>query len=79
MKTKGSTVWMYTAMFAAVLMLASCGNSQKKRERAEKRAMEQQIPVGTVVESETVVVEVDSIVPDSVAVQNRMNTPKRTK
>lgn len=78
MKTKASSVWMYTAMAVTILFMASCGNSQKKREReAERRAVEQQVPVGTVVESETVVVEVDSLVPDTTKVKRV--TPKRTK
>lgn len=51
-------------MFAAMLMLASCGNSHK-RKVVGREAMEQQVPQGTIIESQTVVVEVDSIVPDT--------------
>lgn len=79
MKTKGSSIWMYTAMLAVSVLIASCGNSHKKNERAaERQATEQQMPSGTVVESETIVVEVDSIVPDTMGVNNR-TTPKRNR
>lgn len=75
MKTRGSSVWMYVTMVAAVFFLASCGNSQKKNGQAT----EQQMPAGVVVETETVVVEVDSIVPDSSVVKKNVTTPKKTK
>lgn len=79
MKTRNSSVWMYTAIVAGVLLVASCGNSQKKRERAaERQATEQQVPTGTIVESETVVVEVDSIVPDTMTGRNA-TTPGNTR
>lgn len=78
MKTKASSLWMYTAMAVTILFMASCGNSQKKKERAaEMRATEQQMPAGTVVETETVVIEVDSLVPDTTKIQKI--TPKKTK
>lgn len=63
MKTKSSSVWMFTAMAAVVLFMASCGNSQKKKEKAaEKRMSEQPMDTVSVYESETVVV-VDSLDP----------------
>lgn len=46
----------------ATLMFASCGNSQKNKVQSGKQA---QAPVGTVIEESEVVVEVDSITPDS--------------
>ena len=48
---------------AAILMFASCGNSQKSKVQSGKHVQE---PVGTVVEESEVVVEVDSITPDSI-------------
>ena len=47
---------------AATLMFVSCGNSQKNKVQSGKQVQE---PVGTVVENSEVVVEVDSITPDS--------------
>ena len=47
---------------AATLMFVSCGNSQKSKVQSGKQVQE---PVGTVVEESEVVVEVDSITPDS--------------
>jgi len=70
MKAKISTVWMYTAIAVFVLLMASC-NSQGKKEREEERQerrIERQMPAGDVIETETVVVEVDSLIPDSAAV-----------
>lgn len=79
MKTKSYSVWMYTAMIAVILVMASCGNSQKKKEReaerAERRTAVQQ-PTETVVETETMIIAVDSLAPDST--KNRV-TPRRTK
>ena len=46
----------------ATLMFVSCGNSQKNKVQSGKQVQE---PVGTVVEESEVVVEVDSITPDS--------------
>ena len=48
---------------AAILKFASCGNSQKNMVQSGKQVQE---PVGTVVEESEVVVEVDSITPDSI-------------
>lgn len=80
MKTRGYSIWMYTAIAMAMIFMASCGNSKKREERrAEKRASEQVVPAGAVVESETVVVEVDSIVQDSAAMKKNMVTPRKTK
>lgn len=74
MKTKSSSVWMFTAMAAMVLFMASCGNSQKKKEKAaEKRMSEQPMDTVTFYESETVVV-VDSLDP-----QKNVATPEKTK
>ena len=47
---------------AATLMFVSCGNSQKNKVQSGKQVQE---PVGTVVEESEVVVELDSITPDS--------------
>ena len=47
----------------ATLMFVSCGNSQKNKVQSGKQVQE---PVGTVVEESEVVVEVDSITPDSI-------------
>ena len=47
---------------AATLMFVSCGNSQKSKVQSGKQVQE---PVGTVVEESEVVVEVDSITPDT--------------
>lgn len=47
---------------AATLMFVSCGNSQKSKVQSGKQVQE---PVGAVVEESEVVVEVDSITPDS--------------
>lgn len=80
MKTKCSSLWIFTVLAAVVLMMASCGNSQKKRERAaERRGTEQALDTVTVYESETVVVTIDSLAPDSAAVRQNVATPKRTK
>ena len=46
----------------ATLMFVSCGNSQKNKVQSGKQVQE---PVGAVVEESEVVVEVDSITPDS--------------
>ena len=46
----------------ATLMFVSCGNSQKNKVQSGKQVQE---PVGTVVEESEVVVEVDSITPNS--------------
>lgn len=70
MKTKSSSVWMYAAMVVVVLFMASC-HSNKKKEREERRIEQRQMPAGEVIETETVVVEVDSIVPDSSMNRNR--------
>ena len=69
MKTKGSTAWVFTTMVAVVLFMAACGNSQKKKEQAKVQATE----------SETVVIAVDSIAPDSAAMKQKAPTPKKTK
>ena len=80
MKTKGSTAWVFTTMVAVVLFMAACGNSQKKKEQAKVQATEQPADSVTVIESETVVIAVDSIAPDSVATKKAaVNTPKKTK
>ena len=78
MKTKGSTAWVFTTMVAVVLFMA-CGNSQKKKEQAKVQATEQPADSVTVIESETVVIAVDSIAPDSAAMKQKAPTPKKTK
>lgn len=79
MKTRSSSVWMFTAIAAVVLVMAACGNSQKKKEKAAEQQMsEQPMDSVTVIETETVIV-VDSLAPDSAAVQKKMTTPKKTK
>lgn len=79
MKTKISKAWVYTTMVAAVLFMASCGNSQKKKEQARIQATQQPVDSVTVIESETVVIAVDSIAPDSVVTRQQTVTPKKTK
>ena len=74
MKTKGSTAWVFTTM-----VMAACGNSQKKKEQAKVQATEQPADSVTVIESETVVIAVDSIAPDSAAMKQNAPTPKKTK
>ena len=78
MKMK-SSVWIYTLIAAVGLSLAACGNSQKKKEKAvEKKMAEQPQDTLTVIESETVVV-IDSLAPDTTAMQKNAPTPKKTK
>lgn len=80
MKTKNSSVWMYSIMVVAILFMASCGNSQKKKQQVEQKTKaEQPIDSVTVIESETVVVAVDSIAPDGSVVKKNVTTPKKTK
>ena len=62
MKTFGRIGWICMEAVAATLMFVSCGNSQKSKVQSGKQVQE---PVGTVVEESEVVVEVDSITPDS--------------
>ena len=62
MKTFGRIGWICMVAVAAILMFASCGNSQKNKVQSGKQVQE---PVGAVVEESEVVVEVDSITPDS--------------
>ena len=62
MKTFGRIGWICMVTIVAGLALASCGNSQKNKVQSGKQVQE---PVGTVVEESEVVVEVDSITPDS--------------
>lgn len=79
MKTRSSSVWMYTALAALVLSVAACGNSQKKKEKAaEKQMATQPMDTVTVIESETVIM-IDSLAPDSTAVKNNTTSPKKTK
>lgn len=80
MKTRNSSVWMYSIMVVAILFMASCGNSQKKKQRDEQKTKaEQPMDSVTVIESETVVVAVDSIAPDGSVVKKNVTTPKKTK
>ena len=59
MKTFGRIGWICMMAVAATLMFVS---SQKNKVQSGKQVQE---PVGTVVEESEVVVEVDSITPDS--------------
>lgn len=79
MKMKGL---VYIAVAALAFSFAACGNSQKKREREEQRIerrMERQPQTDAVVETESVIVEVDTILPDTVMRQTTVRAPKRTK
>ena len=62
MKTFGRIGWVYMMTVVAALVLASCGNSQKSKVQSGKQVQE---PVGTVIQESEVIVEVDSITPDS--------------
>ncbi|RHR75088.1 hypothetical protein [Odoribacter sp. AF15-53] len=62
MKTFGRIGWVYMMTIVAALALASCGNSQKSKVQSGKQVQE---PVGTVIQESEVIVEVDSITPDS--------------
>ena len=62
MKTFGRIGWVYMVTVVAALALASCGNSQKSKVQSGKQVQE---PVGTVIQESEVIVEVDSITPDS--------------
>lgn len=62
MKTFGRIEWVYVMTVVAVLMFASCGNSQTKKVDSGK-----QEPTGVVIQESEVVVEIDSIAPDSTA------------
>lgn len=74
MKTKSSSVWMFTLMVALLISMAACGNSQKKKDKAAEQPMD----TVTVIESETVVV-MDSVAMDTTAVPNNVAAPKKTK
>ena len=63
MKTFGRIGWICMMVVTATLMFVSCGNSQKNKVQSGKQVQE---PVGAVVEDSEVVVEVDSITPDSI-------------
>ena len=56
MRTFGRIGWICMMAVTVIWMFVSCGNSQKNKV---------QEPVETVVEESEVVVEVDSIAPDS--------------
>ena len=62
MKTFGRIGWVYMMTVVAALALASCGNSQKSKVQSGKQVQE---PVGTVIQESEVIVEMDSITPDS--------------
>ena len=62
MKTFGRIGWVYMMTVVAALALASCGNRQKSKVQSGKQVQE---PVGTVIQESEVIVEVDSITPDS--------------
>ena len=67
MRTFGKIGWVYVATIVAGLVLASCGNSQKSKVQGKQT----QQPAGAVIEESEVVVEVDSIVPDSTTVKQK--------
>lgn len=85
MRTKGCFNWTYIAIAAIAISVAACGNSQKKKEKEKEREQAKQTAIQpqdsvTIIESETVIVAVDSIAPDSVATKKAtVNTPKKTK
>ncbi|MDE5610679.1 MAG: hypothetical protein K2I90_01500 [Odoribacter sp.] len=76
MKTRNSSMWIWTLIAAVGLSLSACGNSQKKRGNATERNMAEQ-PVNTIsyIETQTVVV-VDSLAPDSTTMQKTVDVPK---
>lgn len=79
MKTKGCSKLAYIAVAVIALSVAACGNSQKAKEQAKQMAEQPKDSV-TVIETETVVVTVDSIAPDSTAAKKAIvNAPKKTK
>lgn len=79
MKTRGSVKLVYILLAVGALSLAACGNSQKKKDQAVQKAEQPKDSV-TVIETETVVIAVDSIAPDSTAAKKAVvNTPKKTK
>ncbi len=65
MRTFGRIGWIYMVAIVAGLVLASCGNSQKNKVQGKQT----QQPAGAVIEESEVVVEVDSIAPDSTTVK----------
>lgn len=79
MKTKDFTALGFTTLIAVVLFMVACGNSQKKKEQAKVLVTEQPADSVTLIESETVVIAVDSILPDSAAMKPNALTPKKTK
>ena len=62
MSTFGRIGWICMMAVTVLWMFVSCGNSQKNKVQSKKQVQE---PVETVVEESEVVVEVDSIAPDS--------------
>ncbi|MBC5623649.1 hypothetical protein AALK14_04380 [Butyricimonas hominis] len=66
MRTFGRIGWICMVTIVAGLALASCGNSQKSKVQSGNQAQQ---PAGAVIEESEVVVEVDSIAPDSTAVK----------
>lgn len=72
MKTNGKLKFMYVAVAALAISLASCGNKQKK---AEDQAAQQDSV--TVIQTETVIVSVDTVTPDSAAMPAK--APEKTK
>lgn len=67
MRTFGRIGWIYMVAIVAGLVLASCGNSQKSKVQGKQT----QQPAGAVIEESEVVVEVDSIAPDSTTVKQK--------
>lgn len=73
MKTKGNFRLTYIVIAMIALSLAACGNN-RKRQTERERGRVQPLDTVTVIESESVVVSVDTIVPDSMVVKKNTNT-----
>lgn len=87
MRTKGNFKLVYILFAVLALSLAACGNSKKKSAQTQQTTQQPQDSV-TVIETETVVIAVDSIAPDSTKAKKAMSaapakaaekTPKKTK
>lgn len=79
MKTKGSSILSFAVMAMVGIFMASCGNSQKRNERRIERQIERSMPAETVVETETVVIAVDSLSRDSATMKKNVATPNQMK
>lgn len=72
MRTNGKSKFVYIAVAALAITVAACGNKQKKAD--DKTTPQDSV---TVIETESVVVSVDTITPDSAVMP--ATTPKKTK